>query len=674
MLAGNSTEIWATWTGVPPGCTGEPLWFRWGISGGYAGGNLSASEGPAVNFTASAEQSGTTRVEVRSALVLNCATSRQTAIRDATSNLTVVGPLALEDPTLSPNPVAVGSWANLSTTLANGEPPYRLRVEWGDGNVSFYNVTQPGPVSFPHLFPAGSFTPTIFANDAAGLVANGSVEEPIAVSGGLAVAVDTPTSVAEVGVPVEFSGVVLHAPQVFGYLSACSDSVSGPADYRSADPTEENFSCTFAAPGVAEVDFQVDPVGGDLPPVQAQLMELVVPPLGLNVSFRPINAEVGVPTVVTAQVVGGVVPFNVFWSMVGNSSRQERTCYADGLVELRVWPSQAGSYAVTVGVVDAVGVLVENGSTRLEVDPALQAAASADRVLSPQGASVEVAGTVTSGAPPFQWWVVSALYPSNQSASNGSLDSVAPFGWTGVFPIEGNSSVSVLLVDQYGAAWSTTSPVALVPGMTVTARAIASSADTGPEIVLNVSIAGGLPPFQLNLTTSHLEAWNRSVATDGTSSWTVLTNDSGTVELQIRIRDGVGVVWAGNQSVTFLPSNSTPAPLPAAPSGEPGGSAWVGPVGIVVLLSLAGAAILLWRRRKRSAQDPAPEPDPIEVLRRIVEPAEGAERSTVELLAEEAGVSPDVVRSTVDRLISAGTLRAESGPDGEEVLAWSDPG
>jgi DNA-binding IscR family transcriptional regulator len=81
--------------------------------------------------------------------------------------------------------------------------------------------------------------------------------------------------------------------------------------------------------------------------------------------------------------------------------------------------------------------------------------------------------------------------------------------------------------------------------------------------------------------------------------------------------------------------------------------------------------MLLVRRRAREARREVPGPDPVATLKRIIEPAEGAERFTVELLAEEAGVPLAVVRSTIDRLVSEGTVCSESGADGEEVLSWS---
>jgi hypothetical protein len=96
-----------------------------------------------------------------------------------------------------------------------------------------------------------------------------------------------------------------------------------------------------------------------------------------------------------------------------------------------------------------------------------------------------------------------------------------------------------------------------------------------------------------------------------------------------------------------------------------------GPLAILVLTVAAPVGLILWRRRVRKKPAVTPGPDPAATLRRIIEPAEGAERFTVELLAEEAGIPLAVVRSTIDRLVSEGRIRSESGADGEEVLSWS---
>lgn len=82
----------------------------------------------------------------------------------------------------------------------------------------------------------------------------------------------------------------------------------------------------------------------------------------------------------------------------------------------------------------------------------------------------------------------------------------------------------------------------------------------------------------------------------------------------------------------------------------------------------------LWGRlRGGRAEAPTPWPaqDPVEVLRSIIAPSDGVDRSTVELLAEEQGFDLVTVTRTLERLRRDGSLRYERGPDGEEVLAWA---
>ncbi len=65
--------------------------------------------------------------------------------------------------------------------------------------------------------------------------------------------------------------------------------------------------------------------------------------------------------------------------------------------------------------------------------------------------------------------------------------------------------------------------------------------------------------------------------------------------------------------------------------------------------------------------------DPVAVIRGIIEPCDGIDRPTLELLADEEGLGRDLVDRTLARLRTDGTLRYERGPDGEEVFAWAHP-
>jgi hypothetical protein len=675
LTAGNSTPVAATWSGIPPGCVASPLWFRWTVAAGFAEGTLGSTAGASVNFTAGSAQSGTAHVEARSTVLVTCGMNQDAIYGTAVSTITVVAPLQVENVSLAPNLVATGTPANLSVRVDGGQPPYRLRIDWDDGNVSSYNVSAPGRFSFAHRFASGSFSPTVLVSDATGLVANGTVDGPVSASSGLAVAIATRTVAAEVGVPVQFAGEILNPPVQYGSVTLCGDAQSSRPSETSTSRSAVNFTCTFASAGSAEVDFEVIPINDDLPPAEARWWEPVAPPLGLNVSLPDGMGEVGLPTVFPVRLSGGVPPFLLSWRLAGNATAQQETAFADGSVLLPVWPSESGTYSLTVTAQDALGALVTVGTVTLPVDPPLNVSASADRILSSNGAVVRVSGTVSQGSSPYLWWVLPGETPTNESAPNGTLGSVASFSWNGTLAREGNSTVSVVVVDEEGAVGWVTIPVSLVPELRASVHAAASLTTVGPALLLDLSIEGGLPPFGLGIDSSDSEAWNRSFSADGVYSVTLPTNDSGPVSLNVTLHDRLGAEWVDALSVV-VPPPSPPPPTRSSPNAASDDSlSNAVSSGLAVLLAAVAAALafaFLRRRWHRTTGETGPSVEPVSVLRRILEPAEGADRATVELMAEEEGVPLDVVRTTIDRLVSEGSIRSESGPDGEEVLAWSD--
>jgi hypothetical protein len=261
---------------------------------------------------------------------------------------------------------------------------------------------------------------------------------------------------------------------------------------------------------------------------------------------------------------------------------------------------------------------------------------------------------------------------------------VASFAWNGTLAGEGNASVTIVVVDGEGAVGWETVPVPLVPEFRASAQASVTPDGAGRAFWLNLSMSGGLPPFDLTVASSAGEGWNRSFASDGTYSLLLPTNDSGSVSLDVVLRDRLGAEWT--DALSFVIQSTAPPPNGTSPSPPPtqnpsNGTAGGPPSGdltsLLALLVVGGTAAvavaLLRRRGHRPTREAGPAVDPVRVLRRILEPADGADRSTVELMAEEAGVPPEVARSTIDRLVVEGTIRSESGPDGEEVLAWSEP-
>ena len=684
MVAGNSTRLEATWVGVPPGCTEAPVAFHWSIVTGWAEGMLAPLDGPSTNFTASSTVTGTAEIEVRSATVVTCGTGESAWHQNATASVTVVVPPTLGPLAFDTDPVAAGASTNLTGSLVDGAPPYRIRVAWGDGNVSESNLSAPGPFALPHRFPDGRFVPTVTVEDSVGLTTNGSVVEPEYAGANFTVGIETARYATEVGASVAFTGGILDPPASYSEAAICSDALASAAAPPRLAPagngTADHFTCAFAAPGTAEVTYEVVPSGGDLSPASATLTLPVSAPLALKVFLTDSSTEVDLPTAVAVAVSGGVAPFFVRWGLADSPNGSRTTLVADGTYLMPVDPTTPGDFGVTVIVEDAIGFEVGNSSARLSVDGALNATASVASGSDPAGARVSLAGAVTQGVAPFLWFVAPAVPPENGTPPEGNLSAVSGFAWSALLPREGNSSITVGVVDAAGAIWWSDLPVHLVAPLDAAGAWTVSPGNRTPLLVLHLTVEGGLPPFTLWANSTGGPVGNASLYAEGSTTWSWPVDATGVVGVEVVVADRLGARGSWNSTVNLSaavpgpspapPSPTPPVPAPATGSDGADGGAQVATVSVLVLL-VAGGVGLYWRHR-RSARTPAsPPPDPVTVLRRIVEPADGIDRTTVELLAEEAGVSLPVVRATLDRLVTEGRLRSETGSDGEEVYAWS---
>ncbi len=683
MVSGNRTPFEATWTGVPADCNATPEWFRWSLGSGWFDGALSNVSDASAVFVASSVATGEVEVVVESASTLTCGASELALDRNATANVTVVVPPEVSEVTVWPDPISPGAWTNLTGTVDGGVPPYRVTVEWGDDSSSSVNLSAPGPFQVAHQYRSGNFTPAVILEDAAGLTAVGSVESPVLVSNGLAVAVVTGNATAEVGVPVDFTGAVVDPPPSFSELEGCTDGSSGPGNV-SQDGPNVSFSCTFDAAGPAVVEFEVVPVGDDLPPARAYLDLPVVDRPALSVFGSDRSGEVGRVTVVAVRLDGGIPPYVLEWQLSGNATAGRIDVDEDGAFDLPLWPAGPGSFGLSAGVTDADGTRALNSSVQVSVVPAIRASAS---VLENGTDVVRVGGSVPEGAAPFTWFVAPAMVPSHVSAPNGTLTEVSGFDWVGVVPFEGNTTVTVGVVDADGGTWWSTLNVSLVPPLAVASLLGISVGNGTATVTLTLDLAGGQPPFEVWANASTGASGNATLSDDGTTSWSWTVNQSGPVTVRAVAVDSLGRRALTNASGTVPPLAVPPPPPPTPPPSSPvppgevqasaSGTLDSAPLvaGLTTLgVALAGGVAFLWRRRSRRNSSPPPSPDPVGVLREIIEPADGADRATVELLAEERGVPLDTVRATLDRLIAEGTVASETGSDGEEVVAWSNLG
>ena len=684
LQTGSNVTLRAVWSVLSPLCRAVPLWYSWSVGGSNASGFLNATNGPSATFVAASFAFGTSVVHVRSDALLDCGTSDEVVDRASAANISVMVPLSLRGVGVTPDPLTPGEEATLQGIVEGGEPPYTLDVTWGDDSHSVVALSGPGAFSLNHSFVAGEFTPSVLVSDSAGNLVNDSVDEGASVGEGLEVGILTSAPVAQVGVAVDFVGVVSGPSEGSVPLFDCSNASVGEGVSVPGNPNGTDFSCTFASTGTAVVLFGVYSTNPGDPSASAVLDESVVAAPHLSVEPVAPISEVGSVTFARVDLSGGVLPIALSWNLSGDRSAGTELIESDGEGVFAFAAGSAGTFGIGVRATDALGSWATNGTAIIQVDPDLQANATGLSMLDSPYVLAAVDGAALSGCPPFEWWVLPEYLPTNHSNENGTLGDAGEFTWNGSYAREGNLSITVDVNDGCGANWQDNLQVPLAPPLRARASAGPGPSSSNETLEVNLSIQGGAPPFRVDVNASDGESWNRTAPVDGVYDWLLATDGNGTLQVTLAVEDDLGTGAEFNFTVTLARpiTPSDPPPTRSPPSStvpQPVGNSTVGPtLGVVGLLApvglsagVAGAFLLLRRRRNRRERAVSPAPDPVAVLRRIIEPADGAERFTVELLAEEAGLSLEQIRSTINRLVSEGKIHSENGADGEEVLSWS---
>ncbi len=656
----------ANWTDNATGCAVVPLAYRWSTGANSSvPGTFANGTGSRTNFTAPTAVGGTATVEVRSVAAETCGNSTRTVEAVATGSTVEVPPLYLSPISVAPIPLRQDGAANLTGWIAGGAPPYRIDIRWGDGSETVEALAAPGAFAVEHIFPdTGVDTPSIVVADSSGRKANATAPEPVEVGDEptLGIAADFPE--AEVGIPVRFQGTVQNPPPYANltYLAACNRTATA----RFASLV---LVCDPTVPGVLEAQLQpvfpFDPI-----PLVQTLAEPVAPALTASVAATG-PAELGVPTSVSVTIGGGVPPFRIAWSFGGTAESAPPAVAADGSVELSAVPNATGLTGIEARVTDADGAVAWVPNGFVFVYPPLVVEGGTSTVVEPPLADIALRAAVQGGAPPYDWAVTSSIPFVAPAPAGGPLLVAGPITWSGAFAAEGAGTVGLIVADAAGA-WATWNvPTAFLPPLAASLAVDPGSG--GAALTVNVSISGGAPPFAIWVNDSRNESAAGTTSSDGSVAVSlpsgVAPNASGPIRVSVAVVDRYWARADGSVSAVLTANAAVPPVAPPVAATAPDTAA-IAPIALVAALALGGfalAAVTRKRRRERPAAGPPPE----EVLRTILAPSDGAERVTVELLAEEQGIPLETVRSTLDRLIAAGQVRAETTPEGEEVLAWA---
>ncbi len=687
LRTGSNVTFRAVWSTLLPLCRIVPLWYSWSLAGSNITGFLNATTGPSATFVAASFASGTSDVDVRSDAVLDCGGNEAVVDRTGVANVSVAVPLSVRDVGVTPDPLLPGENATLRGTVEGGEPPYSLVVAWGDDTRTVFVLSAPGAFSLNHSFAAGEFTPSLLVSDSAGNLVNISVDESIGVGTGLEVGIIPSSSTAEVGIPVDFAGIVSGLAQGTTPLFDCSNATNSVGTGDSENSSVTVFSCTFTSVGPQVVLFGAYPVAPGAPTDSVVLVEQVNPTPRISIEPLTLVDSAGNLADALVSVSGGVLPLALTWTTGENQSGGNETLESDGQGIVGIVPEGPGAIELTTRLIDSLGITSDNTTPPLDVYPQLDANVTGNDSVIGSEIIAGVQGVVYSGCAPFFWWVVPAYPPLNSSAENGSLAGVSDFDWSAFYALEGSLPISVVLLDGCGDFWEEQFSVPLFPPLLALVAASPVSNSSNDAIGLNLSIRGGNPPFDIELSENGNETWNLRAVGDGRYHWLFAVDGPGTYPFSVAVSDSLGTCSWANVTVIYVspglepigPSPTPPSPpiTPPKPAGDPA-SPSITDVGLLLIplaIPISGAIIVLCVRLRHDRKIPqSGRPNATAALRKVFETVHGIERHTVEKAAEAEGIPHRIVKSTIDQLVSSGTIRSENRTSGDERLSWTSDG
>jgi len=471
-------------------------------------------------------------------------------------------------------------------------------------------------------------------------------------SSGFTVSISASSMLAEPGVPVAFSAVVSGGLAPITFLWTDSANESGDS---------QNFTGFPVVVGNLSVTLEARDAFGAV--AAASYREDVVPSVTASIAVAN-TSDVGAPFSLTLSVANGAGPYRVNGSIAGGPMLRENLTTA-GSYPLPAWSVLPGPVNLSLSVTDRIG-----GSARIEalaqpLAPAPSIALVAGPVAVEAGVAYPWWASVTGGTPPIAWTVQCLGGMSNVSGQRTVTGSPATLAYTASFNVSGNSSIHLDAVDAIGVATSVDLPVRVAPALT----AYLSDGVGGPG-TFNVTLAGGVAPFEIFLTGASGLVWIGNASADGTFSVHLAGGSLPAGNVSVRVTDAAG----GSSEATAPTIASAPPPPPPSTSGASASRELPVAVAATLVVGIAGA--LLGRRflPPRSGTPPTPPPAvaATEEVRRLLQDSSAMERGTVLLMGENRGVSRDSLEAGLDHWVRQGKIEITRAPGGEEFLRWRD--
>lgn len=476
-----------------------------------------------------------------------------------------LGDPVLARPVASPNPTDVGVNVSFVNPYQNTTLGYSQSWTLGDGNAT--------PLGrFSHAYAStGTYVVSLVATDGAGHFNNTTVR--LAAFSRPVVTVSTGSLPADVGVPVNFTSVVVAGAPPLSYDWAFGDLNRSTSHY----PTH-----TFGRPGTYTVVLSITDNAGVV--VRANVSLRVNPPPTISLRLNWPVLDLGQPLALTASLANGTGPFQLSYQGLPAG------CTPGNVSFYSCVPTSDGVYSLSVSLVDARGSRATSLPMGLSIYLPLSIFVSASVAVSDLGQWVNFTVATGDGAP----GPVSLTYSGLPS---GCLPDPGVRAWQCQPGPVGSYNITVTARDSSAEA-SSSLPLRLTvnpaPVLNFTS-APGSSLRAGESVSFFANVTGGTPPYRYAF-----QGLPPGCTSGNQSEVQCVASAAGTYNVLVSVVDAVGVERNRNLSVTV-----------ALPGPEPG----TGPVpwatlttaGAVAAVATALLVLALKRRRAPPTQTLAGE-------------------------------------------------------------------
>ncbi len=322
---------------------------------------------------------------------------------ESTSNTVIVTVSTAMNPTISPSSATLdlSQSQSYTVTVSGGAPPYSYQwYQWlPSGSEPFTGATNPTFVFTPSI---GFNIIYVVITDSHGVKVNWGAT---ATANPQPSATISPESVTmDIGMSQHFTSIAINGTSPYTYQWYIDGSpVSG------ATSSTWTYTAAQSSVGVHTVYLIVtDSVNFAVYSNSATI--IVNPPLTASILPTSTATDVGVSTLLTANITGGMPPYSYQWYVNG-----VLVSGATGNM-FSFKPSSTGSYSILLVVTDSFGFEASNTAT-VAVNPPPIVSVSPTSVSIPLGQNQTFTAAVTGGTPPYSYmWYVNGVLAA-QTAS-----------------------------------------------------------------------------------------------------------------------------------------------------------------------------------------------------------------------------------------------------------------